>query len=90
MAAAEITNADAIHPGYGFLSENSEFSKICQESKIKFIGPDAKMIERMGDKVTAKDTMRKAGIATIPGSDGLIKVLKKVKKLLKILVTLLF
>lgn len=83
MAAAEITNADAIHPGYGFLSENSEFSKICQESKIKFIGPDAKMIERMGDKVTAKDTMRKAGIATIPGSDGLIKSVEEGKKIAK-------
>ena len=83
MAAAEITNADAIHPGYGFLSENSEFSKICQESKIKFIGPDAKMIERMGDKVTAKDTMRKAGIPTIPGSDGLIKSVEEGKKIAK-------
>ena len=83
MAAAEITNADAIHPGYGFLSENSEFSKICQESKIKFIGPDSKMIEKMGDKVTAKVTMRKAGIPTIPGSDGLIKNIEEGKKIAK-------
>ena len=81
MAAAEITNSDAIHPGYGFLSENSEFSKICQESKIKFIGPDAKMIERMGDKITAKDTMKKAGIPTIPGSDGLIKNIEEGKRI---------
>ncbi len=83
MAAAEITNADAIHPGYGFLSENSEFSKICKESKIKFIGPDSKMIEKMGDKVTAKVTMRKAGIPTIPGSDGLIKNIEEGKKIAK-------
>ena len=66
MAAAEITNSDAIHPGYGFLSENAEFSKICHESKIKFIGPDSSMIQKMGDKVSAKKTMEAAGIPTIP------------------------
>ena len=60
IAAAEITNSEAIHPGYGFLAENSEFSKICSESKIKFIGPNHQMIERMGDKITAKKTMEKA------------------------------
>ena len=81
MAAAEITNSDAIHPGYGFLSENAEFSKICNESEIKFIGPDWKMIEKMGDKVTAKDTMKKAGIPTVPGSDGLLDSIKEGKKL---------
>ena len=81
MAAAEITNSDAIHPGYGFLSENSEFSKICNESGIKFIGPDWKMIQQMGDKVTAKETMKKAGIPTVPGSDGLIESISDGKKL---------
>lgn len=73
IAAAEITNADAIHPGYGFLSENAKFSKICAEHKIKFIGATAEQIERMGDKSTAKQTMKEAGVPTIPGSDGLLK-----------------
>lgn len=72
IAAAEITNADAIHPGYGFLSENAEFSKICDEYNIKFIGASADMINRMGDKATAKETMKKAGVPTIPGSEGLL------------------
>src|ERR1041384_5740041 len=72
ISAAEITNADAIHPGYGFLSERAEFSEICQEYGIKFIGPTPSMIEAMGDKSTAKDTMKKAGVPTIPGSDGLL------------------
>ena len=81
MAAAEITNSDAIHPGYGFLSENAEFSKICNESDIKFIGPDWKMIQQMGDKVTAKETMKKAGIPTVPGSDGLVESISDGKKL---------
>ena len=83
MAAAEITNSDAIHPGYGFLSENAEFSKICNESGIKFVGPDWKMIERMGDKVTAKETMKEAGIPTVPGSDGLLDTIKEGKELAK-------
>lgn len=73
VSAAEITNADAIHPGYGFIAENAEFSKICEEYNIKFIGPSAEMINLMGDKATAKDTMKKAGVPTIPGSDGLLK-----------------
>ena len=73
IAAAEITNADAIHPGYGFLSENSKFSKICQEHDIKFIGPSPEMIDGMGDKATAKATMDKAKVPTIPGSKGLLK-----------------
>ncbi len=73
ISAAEITNADAIHPGYGFLSENAEFSKVCEEYGIKFIGASADMINSMGDKATAKDTMKKAGVPTIPGSVGLLK-----------------
>ena len=72
ISAAEITNADAIHPGYGFLSENAEFSSVCHEYGIKFIGPSPEMIRLMGDKITAKDTMKKAGVPCIPGSDGLL------------------
>jgi acetyl-CoA carboxylase, biotin carboxylase subunit len=86
IAAAEITNADAIHPGYGFLSENAEFSKICEDYGIKFIGASPAMIHAMGDKASAKATMKKAGVPTIPGSDGLlssieegIKIANKVK-----------
>ncbi|MFI8377759.1 acetyl-CoA carboxylase biotin carboxylase subunit [Leeuwenhoekiella sp. NPDC079379] len=73
MAAAEITNADAIHPGYGFLSENARFSKICEEHDIKFIGASPDMIAKMGDKATAKATMKAAGVPCVPGSDGIIK-----------------
>jgi len=73
LAAAEITNADAIHPGYGFLSENAKFSKICQEHGIKFIGAGPEQIEGMGDKATAKATMKKAGVPCVPGSEGLLK-----------------
>ena len=76
IAAAEITNADAIHPGYGFLSENRNFSKICEEHKIKFIGASPMMIEAMGDKSTAKKTMQKAGVPVIPGSDGIVPTLE--------------
>ena len=83
IAAAEITNADAIHPGYGFLSENAKFSKICDEHKIKFIGASADMISKMGDKATAKATMKAAGVPTIPGSEGLIKDFVQFKKLAK-------
>jgi acetyl-CoA carboxylase biotin carboxylase subunit len=83
IAAAEITNADAIHPGYGFLSENSKFSKICAEHEIKFIGASGDQIDRMGDKATAKETMKKAGVPTIPGSEGLIKDVAEAKKLAK-------
>ena len=72
LSVAEITNADAIHPGYGFLAENSQFAKICQENNVKFIGPEAEMIDRMGDKANAKKTMRDSGVPTIPGSKGLI------------------
>lgn len=86
IAAAEITNADAIHPGYGFLSENAEFSAVCEEYNIKFIGASPDMINKMGDKATAKATMKKAGVPTVPGSEGLlgsieegIKLAKKIK-----------
>ncbi|TYB78679.1 acetyl-CoA carboxylase biotin carboxylase subunit [Bizionia myxarmorum] len=72
IAAAEITNADAIHPGYGFLSENAKFSKICEEHDIKFIGASAEMINRMGDKANAKATMLEAGVPCVPGSEGII------------------
>lgn len=72
ISAAELTNADAIHPGYGFLSENAKFSAICAEYGIKFIGATAEQIEKMGDKSSAKDTMKKAGVPTVPGSDGLL------------------
>ncbi|WP_031426754.1 acetyl-CoA carboxylase biotin carboxylase subunit [Flavimarina sp. Hel_I_48] len=73
IAAAEITNADAIHPGYGFLSENAKFSKICEEHDIKFIGASPEMIAKMGDKATAKATMKAAGVPCVPGSEGIIK-----------------
>ena len=76
IAAAEITNADAIHPGYGFLSENSKFSAICGEHGLKFIGATPDQIDQMGDKSNAKATMKKAGVPTIPGSDGLMADLK--------------
>ncbi len=72
IAAAEVTNADAIHPGYGFLSENKAFASICGEYGIKFIGPSSQAIAKMGDKATAKATMQKAGVPTIPGSEGLL------------------
>lgn len=83
MSAAEITNADAIHPGYGFLSENAEFAEICNDYKIKFIGPTAQMISGMGDKATAKATMKKAKVPVIPGSDGLIPTKTVGKKMAK-------
>ena len=81
MAAAEITNADAIHPGYGFLAENATFAKICEETGIKFIGPTAEMINKMGDKVTAKETMIAAGVPCIPGSYGLLSSVNNAKKI---------
>ena len=83
IAAAEITNADAIHPGYGFLSENAKFSKICAEHGIKFIGASPEMIERMGDKASAKATMKAAGVPTVPGSDGLVQSLEHAKEIAK-------
>ncbi|MEC7863460.1 MAG: acetyl-CoA carboxylase biotin carboxylase subunit [Bacteroidota bacterium] len=81
IAAAEITNADAIHPGYGFLAENSNFSKICSENNIKFIGASPEMIDGMGDKAAAKETMKKAGVPTIPGSIGIMPNFKSCEKL---------
>lgn len=83
IAAAEITNADAIHPGYGFLSENSRFSAICAQHGIKFIGATPDQIDAMGDKSNAKDTMKKAGVPTIPGSDGLLENVEHGKKVAK-------
>ncbi|MCB9182565.1 MAG: acetyl-CoA carboxylase biotin carboxylase subunit [Flavobacteriales bacterium] len=80
IAAAEITNADAIHPGYGFLSENAKFSKLCQQHSIKFIGATPEQIEAMGDKATAKATMIKAGVPVVPGTEGLITDLAIAKK----------
>lgn len=83
IAAAEITNADAIHPGYGFLSENAKFSRICQEYGIKFIGALPEQIEGMGDKATAKATARKAKVPVVPGSDGLLENLEHARKTAK-------
>lgn len=83
LSVAELTNADAIHPGYGFLAENSQFSKICQENNVKFIGPSPEMIDRMGDKANAKATMKAAGVPTIPGSEGLLDSFKQGIKLAK-------
>jgi len=81
IAAAEITNADAIHPGYGFLSENAEFSRICSENNIKFIGASPEMIEAMGDKASAKATMKAAGVPTIPGNEGILESLEEATKI---------
>ena len=83
IAAAEITNADAIHPGYGFLAENALFSEICAQNGIKFIGPPPDQIRAMGDKITAKETMIKAGVPVIPGSDGLLESLEQAYDLAK-------
>ncbi len=81
MAAAEITNADAIHPGYGFLAENAKFADICAKHGIKFIGPTPDMINRMGDKITAKETMIKAGVPVVPGGQGLLQSVDEAKGL---------
>jgi acetyl-CoA carboxylase biotin carboxylase subunit len=83
MSAAEITNADAIHPGYGFLAENAKFAQICADHQIKFIGPTPDMINSMGDKITAKDTMIKAGVPVVPGGEGLLESLDEAKGLAK-------
>ncbi len=79
MSAAEITNADAIHPGYGFLAENAKFARICNDHNIKFIGPTPEMINSMGDKITAKETMIKAGVPVVPGGEGLLKSVDEAK-----------
>ncbi|MBB1286684.1 acetyl-CoA carboxylase biotin carboxylase subunit [Flavisolibacter sp. BT320] len=81
MSAIEITNADAVHPGYGFLAENAKFSQICADHGIKFIGPNADMINKMGDKISAKETMIKAGVPVIPGSEGLLDSLEQAKSI---------
>ncbi len=81
MAAAEITNADAIHPGYGFLAENAEFAEICGKYNIKFIGPTPEMIRKMGDKITAKETMIAANVPVVPGSGGLLESVDEAKQL---------
>jgi acetyl-CoA carboxylase biotin carboxylase subunit len=83
MAACEITNADAVHPGYGFLAENSKFAQICADHGIKFIGPTPEMINKMGDKITAKETMIKAGVPVVPGGEGLLESVEAAKKLAK-------
>jgi len=87
LSAAHITGADAIHPGYGFLAENAEFSEICVESGIKFIGPSPDSIRKMGDKALAKDTMRKVGVPVVPGSEGVIETVEEAKKMASRLVT---
>ncbi|MDE1207906.1 acetyl-CoA carboxylase biotin carboxylase subunit [Tenacibaculum larymnensis] len=81
IAAAEITNADGIHPGYGFLAENAKFSKLCEEHEIKFIGASPEMIDRMGDKANAKATMKAAGVPCVPGSDGVITTFEECEKI---------
>lgn len=81
IEAANVTGADSIHPGFGFLSENAQFAKICEESNIKFIGPTSKVIDLLGNKSNAKEMMKEAGVPTIPGSDGSVKGLKDVLKI---------
>ena len=83
IAASEITNADAIHPGYGFLAENAKFSQICTDHGIKFIGPTPDMINAMGDKITAKETMIKAGVPVVPGGEGLLANIEQAKSIAK-------
>jgi len=83
MAACEITNADAVHPGYGFLAENADFAEVCSSYNIKFIGPTPEQIRKMGDKITAKETMIKAGVPVVPGSESLLKDVKQAKSIAK-------
>lgn len=83
ISAAEITDAEAIHPGYGFLAENAHFAEICRDCSIKFIGPSPEAIKKLGDKVFAKDTMRKAGVPVVPGSEGVVKDDKEALKIVK-------
>ena len=81
MSAAQITGAEAIHPGYGFLAENSEFAEICAESEIKFIGPSADMIRKMGDKAFAKESMKKVGVPVVPGSENIVTDVNEAKSI---------
>jgi acetyl-CoA carboxylase, biotin carboxylase subunit len=83
IATAEITNSDAIHPGYGFLAENSEFAEICEDSKLIFIGPKPEMINAMGNKSLAKETMKATGVPVVPGSEGIVKSVSEAKKVAK-------
>lgn len=83
MAAVEITNADAVHPGYGFLAENAEFAEICTQYGVKFIGPTPEQIRKMGDKITAKETMIACGVPVVPGSEGLLKDYQEGQELAK-------
>ena len=83
MAAIEVTNAEAVHPGYGFLAENAKFAKLCQDAGVKFIGPKAEHIDKMGDKATARETMKAAGVPIVPGSDGIIEEIEEAKKIAK-------
>ena len=83
IAAAEITNADAIHPGYGFLAENARFAEICGQTGIKFIGPTPHQIRSMGDKITAKETMIRAGVPVVPGGEGLLQNIEEAKRIAK-------
>jgi acetyl-CoA carboxylase biotin carboxylase subunit len=83
IAAAEVTGADAIHPGYGFLAENPEFAEICESCNISFIGPKADVIRKMGHKSVAKETMKKAGVPVIPGSEGVLKDFNQAKQLVE-------
>jgi acetyl-CoA carboxylase biotin carboxylase subunit len=83
ISAAEVTNADAIHPGYGFLSENANFVNICEEHNITFVGPSAEAISKMGNKSVAKDTMKAAGVPVVPGSDGILKSVEHGKEVAK-------
>ncbi len=81
ISAAEVTNADAIHPGYGFLAENAHFAEVAQSCNIQFIGPTAEMIEKMGNKALAKETMKKAGLPVIPGSEGVLESAEAAKEM---------
>ena len=81
LEAANVTGADSIHPGFGFLSENASFAKMCEESNIKFIGPSYKVIDLMGNKTNAKELMKKAGVPTVPGSDGKLNNIKEAKEI---------
>src|ERR1700749_513785 len=83
ISAAELTNADAIHPGYGFLSENAHFAEICRDNRLTFIGPSPEVIRSMGDKAEAKATMRRSKVPTIPGSEGLVITLEDALKAAK-------
>lgn len=83
MAAVEITNCDGVHPGYGFLAENADFAEVCSQSNVKFIGPSPEHIRKMGDKITAKETMIKAGVPVVPGSDGLVKDIESAQTIAK-------